>query len=411
MAASQFHPGKINVDSVIIKSTTKAADITDLFVEFAIDSSIIDPTAVGDLLLTDSTNLLAKFPIEPGNQIEVKISYQDVQKTFFMYIYNLDRMSTDDKQRFYVVKMVSKLAYQSYFKSVEGALSGTTSEIAKGIFYENTDEKINVWEQSSGKQKLVIPRWDPIYTIKWLAGRSVWPSDNVRFRFFQDSNLQYNFMPIEAANVKHKEPIFSYNYNMDTTTIGPTQIPNSMAVMQSVTNVKYEPSHNLRNMVKTGAFGGVRYAPNIVQKSYEPIAVNYHENFSKERYLNSHPLIKKSEYIDAGFPMDQYDVNTSFLHNDIQGLNKISDTSNIRKSNIDNLQNLTIRVVGNQVIDIGQVILFNMSSPEPKSQTTEEVRDMRFSGKYYVTSKRDIYKRDTHDMALGISKESLLEVL
>ena len=109
--------------------------------------------------------------------------------------------------------------------------------------------------------------------------------------------------------------------------------------------------------------------------------------------------------------MDQYDVNTSFLHNDIQGLNKISDTSNIRKSNIDNLQNLTIRVVGNQVIDIGQVILFNMSSPEPKSQTTEEVRDMRFSGKYYVTSKRDIYKRDTHDMALGISKESLLEVL
>lgn len=411
MSNVQFHPGKITVDSVILKNTTKAADITDMFVEFGLSSSIIDPTAVGDLLITDATNFIGKFPIEPGNQVEIKISYKDIQKTFFMYVYKIDRMSTDEKQRFYILKMISKLAYISYFANVEGALSGTTSDIAKGIFLENTEEKINVWEQSSGKQKLVIPRWDPLYTINWLAKRSVWASDGVRFRFFQDSNLSYNFMPIEAANISYKEPIFSYNYNMQTTTIGPTQIPNSTAVMQAVKSIKYDASHNIRNMVKNGSFGGVRYAPNIVEKSYEPIAINYHENFTKERHLNSHPLINKSEYVDAGYPINQYDINTSLTHSDIQGLNKVSDTSNIKRSNIDNLQNLEIKVIGNQVIDVGQVILFNMSSPEPKSQTTDEIRDMRFSGKYYVTSKRDIFKRDSHDMALGISKESLLEVL
>lgn len=411
MANKQFHPGKISVDSVNIINTTKTADITDLFVEFALSTSIIDPTAIGELLITDSVNLISKFPIEPGNQIEIKISYSDMQKTFTMYVYKIDRISTDEKQRFYVLNLISKFAYDSYFKDVEGSVFGSTSEIAKGIFLENSDEKINVWEESSGKQKLVIPRWDPLYTVKWLAGRSVWPNDNVRFRFFQNSNLEYNFMPIEAANSVYKQPIFNYNYNMNTTTTGPSQIPNSEAVMQAVKRMDYEPSHNIRNFVESGAMGGVRYAPNIVQKSYEPIAINYHENFSKERYLNNHPLIKRSEYVDAGNPLNQYDVNTSLQHNDLKGLNKVSDSSNIRKTNIDNMQNIQITVVGNQVVDIGQVVTFNMSSPEPKSKSQTDVREMRFSGKYYVTSKKDIFKLDTHEMALGLSKDSLLEIL
>ena len=391
MAAVEFHPGKIVVDSVRIINTQTAADVTDLFIEFAVDSSIVDYTVVGQLMLLDATNFIAKFPVEPSNRVEIKISYSDMQKTFALRVVSIDSINSDDKQRTYVLKLVSEFAYKSYYADINRALIGTTSEIAKGIFLENTDEEINVWEQSSSTQKVVIPRWDPAYTISWLAQRSVWKNDAVRFYFFQDSNLKYNFMPIELAKSTYNEPIFTYNYNFDTTTIGKNQLPNSKAVMQAVKELSYEDSYNLPRFISNGGMGGIRFAPNIVDKSYNPIGFNYHENFNKERYLNNYPQINYSEFEDAKQPINQFDIVTSLMHEGIGGLNKVSDVSNIRRTNIDDMQNLKIVVVGNQVIDIGQVINFNVSSPEPKSQSLEDNRDPRWSGKYYVTSKKDIF--------------------
>lgn len=411
MAAIEFHPGKIVVDSVKISSTQSAADVTDLFVEFALDSSIVDYTAVGQLMLLDSTNFISKFPVEPSNRVEIKISYSDMQKTFSMRVVSIDAINSDDKQRAYVLKLVSDFAYNSYFTDVNRALTGTTSEIAKGIFLENSNEQINIWEQSSSTQKVVIPKWDPAYTVSWLARRSLWKNDAVRFYFFQDSNLKYNFMPIELAKYTYDEPIFTYNHNYDTTTIGNNQIPNSKAVMQAVKEVSLDNSFNLPQFISSGGMGGVRYAPDIVNKKYNPIGFNYHENFNKKRYLNNYPQLSYTEFEEAGATVNQYDIVTSFTHDGIGGVNKVSDISNIRHTNIDNMQNLKIIVVGNQVIDVGQVINFNISSPEPKSKSQTDVKDLRWSGKYYVTSKKDIFKRDVHEMALGISKESQIGIL
>ena len=52
-------------------------------------------------------------------------------------------------------------------------------------------------------------------------------------------------MPIEAANNIYKQPIFNYNYNMNTATTGPSQIPNSQAVMQAHSKKSTSLSINL----------------------------------------------------------------------------------------------------------------------------------------------------------------------
>ena len=79
MAAIEFHPGKIVVDSVKISSTQSAADVTDLFVEFALDSSIVDYTAVDDQL-AGSTSVCLHVDSIPhrtspkGSEVSLRLS-------------------------------------------------------------------------------------------------------------------------------------------------------------------------------------------------------------------------------------------------------------------------------------------------------------------------------------------------
>ena len=103
------------------------------------------------------------------------------------------------------------------------------------------------------------------------------------------------------------------------------------------------------------------------------------------------------------------DINTSFTHEAVSQINKVSDASNLKVTSIDSSQIIDITVVGNQAIDIGQVVEIDISSPEPASDNREGKIDKRFSGKYYVYAKRDVFNEDTHNMSLGLVKESQLE--
>ena len=94
------------------------------------------------------------------------------------------------------------------------------------------------------------------------------------------------------------------------------------------------------------------------------------------------------------------------MHEKITKFNKPSSTSNIRFNSLDDSQIIDILVVGNEAVDIGQIIELEVSSPEPASDNRTDKLDKRFSGKYYVVAKRDVYTEDTHTMSIGLTKES-----
>ena len=400
----QYYPGRIKIDGVFISNSKDKVDVTDLFVEFSLNTSITNSSAVAEILLMDAVNLLAKYQINGGDDIYIEISYLDQTKKYPLKIVSINRIAHNDRQRAYVLRCISSFGYFGYYKSVQGKLEGSPSEMAKSLFLENTKEEIGLWEESLGNQRIVVPNWSLGYTLEWLAQRAVWKDDSVRFRFFQDSNMRYNFMPIEKALQLYKQkPVMKYSHNLIANSIGPNQIPNSEAVNRAIKNIDYEDSFNITNAIQTGKLSSIKYSPNIVEKKYSVLGFDYFNNFSKEKYLNSFPQFRKEDFEGAA---EQYTVNTSFTQQGKDVLNKVSDISSIRQSTLDESQTINIEVVGNQVVDIGQVVDIEIASPEPVSDNRDNDLDTRWSGLYYVVAKRDVFTRDEHKMVLAISKES-----
>ena len=402
----QFYPGRIRVDEVIISNGVAKVDLTDLFVEADVNSFINGDTTSVEILILDSQNVFEKYKISGGDNVSITISNNDETREMFLKVVSLEKVSNFDNQRGYSLRCVSHFAFLSMHAGIIKSYDGNITETARKIFDEYASEvdKAGTFEPSSNSTKAVIPNWSPLKTLNWLAGKAVWAKDSVRFRFFQDSKLNYNFMPIEKGIELYKEkPAYKYTYNLIVGTKGEQQTPNSELTMRAVKKLTYENQFDLKSSMRNGNISGIVHAPDIIEKSYQKVVYNYFTNFNKENYLNAFPQFKSETYEPA---VTKYDILTSLIHDG--GINKENDISKIKRSNIDGTQTVIIEVVGNFLIDVGQVIELEIATPEPESELNRKT-DNRVSGLYYVTSKRDIYSRNEHKMYLGITKESQLE--
>lgn len=405
----QFFPGRVKFESLVISNNFDKIEVLDLLVELNLNTSINSISASGEFMLLDARNILNSYKINAGDTVIFKVSYADITKKFTFRVQAIESLQQVDKQRMYSISCISPFAYVCQHKIIEGALKGSPSEIAKGLFLENGEETMGVWEDSIGSQKLVIPRWTLGYTMQWLADRAAWANDLVRFKFFQDSNMKYHFMPIEKAREIYKEkPVIKYTNNLIVGTKGDNQAPNSADANRAIRDIIFEDSFNISKALKSGKIYGTRYSPDIISKSYEPKVFSYFDNFVAENSLNGFPQFRNDEY---GSAYNQYSIDTSYTQDEVDKLNKVSDASQVRKTTIDDSQIVSITVIGNQLVDIGQVIELEIPSPESVTDQSKNKLDTRWSGKYYVVAKRDMFDRteETHVMSLGLAKESQLE--
>ena len=403
----QLAPGRIKFDSVFIGKQNTNADITSLVAEVNIYSSITDITSVANFLIIDAKSLLTKLPIETGDRITLAISYPDVQQTHTFIISKIESIENHEKQISYSIKGVSQLFYNSMFTTISRSFSGTTAEIAQNIFLANTKEKFGLWEKSLGMQTLVVPNWSPIKTIHWLAKRSTGSLDNTRFLFFQDSLQKYHFTPVEKfGDLYKKQPTIKYTYRKNNELKGEqNSTPNSAAAMETILSIEYHDYLDAELQAMTGKFGGTRFTTDISTKTLDIITYDYWKDFKQSKSLNGYPVWRKTA-IPRGY--NQYDTLMTNSQTNIEK-NKVSDLSNIKVSTLDKGQYITIVVHGNQVVELGQVIEIVIPSAEPKSQSMKDQFDQRWSGKYYVVAKRDMFNKEKKQTALTLAKESLLQ--
>jgi len=398
----QFYPGRVKIEEVLLVQETRITDITLMCMEINVWTSIQDEGAVVNFMMVDAKNILSNLPISVGDKLEYTFEYSTGPKKFTVVLEKIEKLINLDNQRTYELSCVSQMTFDSRFMRISKSYSGTTSDMALAIFnkYGHSSE-IGFWDQSIGNQKLIVPNWNPLEAISWLAERSKSTKGNFRFNFFQDGELRYHFAPIERwlqHNKTNDPPVFSYN----PVTSQVKGKPNSEAVQNAITSIKMHDAYDFPQDVSTGAFGGTRNTFDLNTKSIDVIKYNYWDDFKKENYLNNFPNMKRRNYTPGYI---QNDVVLSNTQDNIQ-LNKVSDKSNLVVTNINNTQTLTIMIKGNSSIDLGQVIEVIIPSPEPHASDMKDHHDTSWSGRYYIIEKRDLYTRKGKQTALKITKES-----
>ena len=403
----QFFPGRIKIDEIIISNGVNKADVTDLFVEMNINSFVTGDTTSIEVLLLDSANFFTKFRLRGGDNLNIKFSYNDTLKDFSVKIVSIESINNFATSKTYSLRCVSHFAFQNFHKGIIKSYKGNITEIARQIFdeYSTETDKLGHFEESSNNGTYVIPNWPVIDTLNWLASKAVWTKDEVRYRFYQDSNLRYNFAPVELGISLFKEkPAFKFSYNLVVGTNGIQQAPNSALTYSAIKSLTFEDSFNIGESLMLGDITGEIKNANITNKTYTNIDYNYFNEFDKEKHLNPFPQYKNDLYEPA---KTIYDLTFSQLHNE-DDFNRSVDKSKLYYSRINDSQLINIEVVGNPVVEVGTVVEIEIANADTSNPDNNRT-DNNLSGLYYIIGKRDIYKRDTHDMYLTLSKESQIE--
>ena len=400
---SQF-PGRVKIESILLEKSDGTRDITEFFLEFNINASIIDPTAILTLSLLDAKNILGHMPIESGDRVVCNVSYLDGPKTFKARVNRIKNIKEDGKQRAYVVECISELAFNSLFQKISQHFEGTPSEIAKSIYDQFTFEEVGIWDQAANTQSLIVPFWSPLKTIRWLAGRSRAYFDDVLFRFWQDSNMRYNFVPIEKSNELYAQSPITYRYNNVTNreVRGDDTAPNSRAAVETILSLEYFDCFDIQEAV--ARLKNARWNVDLTENTTRIVTYDHWRNFNQKNYLNVNPMWAYSEYGLGRHVIDP--VATRGIES--RESNDLEDVAMNRKTALFDAQGIEIAVHGNQTVDVGQVVTVEIPSPEPRTTGMPDQLDLRWSGRYYVVGVRHMYNRDGQQTALTLSKESLM---
>lgn len=398
------YPGRVKIKSVKLAKPDRGVDLTAFFLEFNTDVSLMDSNMDCELLVLDARNLLSNFPVTSGDRVQVSLEYLDTSKIIEFRIIRVERIVNDDKQRAYVLRGISELGFRSLWESCSGAFTGTFSDIALQVFKEGTHEEFGIWEESLGTTKVVIPEWDPQSTIRWCARKARAVNSDTRMKFFQDSKGVFHFTSVEKFIdfYKNNTPqVYNYFGNVEMRSSNGNQLPNSEGQMNQILDLEFQDSFDISFALTNGRLRGENYTWDYVEKKRETIVYDYWSTFNSKEYANKYPQWTREDY---GGGTTYYSVFANDIHN--KGINRPNDVSNIKQTNIDHSQKLNIVVKGNSSVDIGQLVELNIPAPEPINDEQVSKNDIRWSGKYYVLSKRDLYQKDGHQMSLELVKES-----
>ena len=244
--------------------------------------------------------------------------------------------------------------------------------------------------------------WSPIQTIEWLAKRSRSASDPSRFVFFQDSKLRYSFMSLTKLKDLYQQAPITYKYNINSfgRDTGTGILPNSEAEMLSIKKIDYLNNYDMKAAVERGVIQNTLIRTDFTKKTIDIMSNSYWDTYNK-RNLNKGDQWKYEESAPGNIIIENVVSDSTNL----PGLNKISDETTANPY-MDRSQEIEITVLGNNIVDIGQLVKIEIPTKEPENSQKHNDLDLRWSGTYYITAKRDIITRKAHHMILRCTKES-----
>ena len=380
-------PGKWELKKAEVIRGADSLEITKLVSEFNVYASIIDPTIVGELLVIDGRNILSGLPVQGGDLVKLSIDITGEIREYTLRIAQIKNISDLETQRMYIIQCVSNLFFESFHQKLSQSFEGPLNDIAFKIYEKYTDEPFGIFEASKGSEKIIIPNWNPIKALTWLAARAESLEQQVRFRFFQDTKGFYNFMPIEKALTNYKDnPPFEFVYRGNAS---------GDKDFFAIKNLVFNPaSYDLGKALREGYLKGRAFDINISKKTLGVVDYDYFKIFDKKDYLNDYPSYYKQDF---GVGKIKMELSTAG--------SKKTNLSDLKRTSVTDYNQLVqITIFGNSEIDVGQVVELDIPNPDPGDNKEQ---DKLWAGKYYVIGKRDLYTGDNCSMVLDCAKESM----
>lgn len=415
-------PGEVSIEELSL-ITTKGLSVSliDYLIELNIYESIFSNVMSGEIILSDSANLIRYFPITGEEYLSVKLrtpGFNDdkkynIEKIFRVFTVEDRVMARDQNTQVYKLKLISREAIVDSYAMLYSPFKGNITKIVQDLFNNNLkmDKDLTVFTGADNSVKFISNGWSPFKCINWLTKKTI-PSDGKACNFlFWESNKSFYFGSLETI-FQNGNSIGDYRYAATSVSVGTDDIEEKMTL---ITELSVENGLDYVVGLDSGYFASKLIALNLYNKKQEVAEYDHVEQYSNYKHTtisNPSPLFSKSSITrNVNSHVRVYpkypNLHTGIKNNYNERMGEIYGN---RLSNIKELENLKLNIIihGRTDVETGQMINVKFPDMEPPSESdlVQDKIDPRYSGRYLITAINHKINLLNHSMSMEIIKDS-----
>ena len=420
---------------------TLAVDIKGLVVEFNIYESIFNNSLTGSLVISDSTGLIGKLPVQGIERLTFKLSTPGSptidcteESGHPMHVYAVsDKQQDGDTKEIYTLHFASREFLRNIRTRVSQAYSGRMNEMVASILsdenYLDSRKTLNV-QKTRNQDKIVIPNKHPFQAISMLQKRALADDSNSVGYFFYETPRGFHFRSWESMCVDKngiprdvKQSFEHMNLNMSDDNAYGEKKNKITHEYQSVEGYKFiNSSHDVAAMQAAGTYAHRVITHNLYDKSYKESNYHYHNHYNDTKHVdgNKVPIVNTPvDFDDKGvsdYAESRVSVQptTRFTHGEDTGSfgidveqDGITEAARLsQKNQVLAGTRIQMTIKGQSYLEVGDVVQFNLQTVENK-KNSEGKFDPQYSGRYIITKIRHRVTTTEYINVLELAKDSV----
>jgi hypothetical protein len=428
--------GEITIEQLTLVSNNGTVSLLDYLAELNIYEGIYNNVVSGDILISDSRNLIKEFSIVGEEYLIIKAVTpglnNPIYKTFRITSVEDRMLVRDNNTQIYKLRFVSQEAlidsvsplYNAFSGSIESIIARIYSdnlEITRNLVFNDTTSKLTpsadvtplvIFSESSNKLKFVSPGWTPFQCFNWLAKKAIPKSGQACNFLFWETNRAFYFGNLEKI-FETGSSIGTYKYQA-LGVGGPTDDTiEQMTLIQSVQILNgLDHLENLDN----GYFASKLISLDLTKKKRSITDYDHVGKFLTYKHLvkNNPKALFNAERVvrNLNSHIRVYPTSTGMHTNIPNNYNeRMGEIYGNRLSNLIELNSLklNISIYGRTDVEAGKIIdiKFPDMSPVDETDRTSEHLDSRYSGSYLITSIHHKINITKHIMTMEVVRDSL----
>ena len=438
--------GEVRIEQLkLINSANEIIDLTEFIVELNLFEDLFKNYLHGNLVLTDSRNLIDRFNIHGEEFLNVKLrtpSFPDsevIQKTFRVFKLSDRTIVRDTNTQNFVLHFISLELFLDINLPLFAPFEGTVTNVAGAIFSDfiassrnfNISEsgneinenpeptKLIVINEASNKVKFISPGWTPLKCINWLASKAIPKDGTAKNYIFFESNKNFYFGTLENLfRDAHENKNYLGRYFISASNVRETKssqnVNREMFLAKNVEMI--ETTDYIKNYTN-GYLGSRLVYLDVFNKEYELIDYDHTAGYEKQYHTSgkgaeAKPIFNKDTFKNFATNISFYPKNPKLFNDYKDNISeKMGEMHGNRLSSLLELTNIKMNmtVPGRTDAEVGRIIYFEYPSMGAKdeSDTGSSAQDKLYSGFYLITAIHHKVNKFEHTMTMEVIKDSL----
>lgn len=304
------YPGKFEVDyAALTTNSGYVADISKLILNLKIQESIFSDELVGQIVLSETSDLLTHAPIIGQEILRLKLrtsistKSKDLEITFdknpfYVYeaVYTPAEGNPNESENIITLSFVSYNSFKNTRLRLSKSYNMNCSNIVEDILSKELKTKSEIFvDPSINNLHMISPNVRPYKFIDMISKRAIDTNGNNSFLFYETTK-GLRFRSIDT--MLNSNPVFDYIEDVDI------DVEDATDVFGSFGTINFKQISDLRNVIaasKSGYFASKLLLHDIYNKNVIEKNINFEENntgnipFSLSTYEDGESLIEKND--------------------------------------------------------------------------------------------------------------------